>query len=152
LLCCNSDCGRKDSDGVERTREGMESASQRSAARNAEAARSRQQSATRPPARAVSQRLPKSKVGWDRKFRTVMVVVLCLVSWIGIKAGLTMYSAQQQASAEAGTLRSLKLENRQLRAREAALSQNATIVRDARHLGMVMAGERPYVVIGSSSH
>jgi cell division protein FtsB len=81
-----------------------------------------------------------------------MVLVFCLVGWIGIKAGLSMYSAQQQASAEGATLQSLKLQHRQLRAREAALSQNATIVRDARHLGMVMDGERPYVVIGGSSH
>jgi len=100
----------------------------------------------------VSHRLPKSKVGWDRKFRTVMVLVFCLVGWIGVKAALSMYAARQQASSEAATLQSLKLQNRQLRAREQALSQNATIVRDARHLGMVMAGERPYVVIGPSSH
>jgi cell division protein FtsB len=127
----------------------MGSVSQRSAARNAAAARSPQ---AVPRARVVPQRLPRSKVGWDRKFRTVMVLVFCLVGWIGIKAGLSMYSAQQQASAEGATLQSLKLQHRQLRAREAALSQNATIVRDARHLGMVMDGERPYVVIGGSSH
>jgi cell division protein FtsB len=99
----------------------------------------------------VSQRLPKSKVGWDRKFRTVMVLVFCLVGWIGVKAALSMYSAQQQASAESATLRSLKLQNRQLRDRKQALSQNATVERDARHLGMVRAGERPYVVIAESN-
>jgi cell division protein FtsB len=77
-----------------------------------------------------------------------MVLVFCLVGWIGVKAGLSMYSAQQQASSVGATLQSLKLQNRQLRAREQALSQNATIVRDARHLGMVMAGERSYVVDG----
>jgi len=99
----------------------------------------------------VSQRLPKSKVGWDGSVRTVMVLVFCLVGWIGIRAGLSMYAARQQASAEGATLQSLELQNRELRAREQALSQNATIVRDARHLGMVMAGERPYVVIGESS-
>jgi cell division protein FtsB len=125
----------------------MASTSQSSAARSAGTARS-QQAAPRPRAYAVSQRLPKSKVGWDRKFRTVMVLVFCLVGWIGVKAGLSMYSAQQQASSVGATLQSLKLQNRQLRAREQALSQNATIVRDARHLGMVMAGERSYVVDG----
>ena len=125
----------------------MASASQSSAARSDRVARS-QQAAPRPRAREVSQRLPKSKVGWDRKFRTVMVLVFCLVGWIGVKAGLSMYSAQQQASAQAATLQSLQLQNRQLRVREQALSQNATIVRDARHLGMVMSGERSYVVDG----
>lgn len=124
----------------------MASASQSSTPRSARAARS-QQAVPRSHAHGVSQRLPKSKVGWDRKFRTVMVLVLCLVGWIGVKAGLSMYSARQQASAQAATLQSLKLQNRQLRAREQALSQNATIVRDARHLGMVMAGERAYVTV-----
>ncbi len=129
----------------------MASASQSSAKGSARAARSHEAVAS-PRAHAVAHRLPKSKVGWDRKFRTVMVLVFCLVGWIGVKAGLSMYEARQQAAAEGATLQSLKLQNRQLRAREQALSQNATIVRDARHLGMVMAGERPYVVIGRSSH
>ena len=129
----------------------MASASQSSASRGARAARS-QPATVRPRAHAVSQRLPRSKVGWDRKFRTVMVLVFCLVGWIGVKAGLAMYSARQQASAEGQTLQILKLQNRELRSREQALGQSATIVRDARHLGMVMAGERSYVVIGSSSH
>jgi cell division protein FtsB len=128
----------------------MASTGQSSAARKAQTAR-QQQAAPRP--REVSQRLPKSKVGWDRKFRTVMVLVFCLVGWIGIKAGLSMYSAREQASAEGATLQALKLQNRQLRDRERGLNQPATIVRDARHLGMVMAGERTYVVIRpSSSH
>jgi cell division protein FtsB len=128
----------------------MASTGQSSAARKAQTAR-QQQAAPRP--REVSQRLPKSKVGWDRKFRTVMVLVFCLVGWIGVKAGLSMYSARQQASAEGATLQALKQQNRQLRGREQGLNQPATIVRDARHLGMVMAGERTYVVIRrSSSH
>jgi cell division protein FtsB len=97
----------------------------------------------------VSRRLPKSKLGWDRKFRTVMVLVFCLVGWIGVKAGLAMYSAQQQASAEGATLQSLKLQNRQLHNRERSLGQNATIERDARHLGMVKLGERSYVTVVS---
>ena len=127
----------------------MARASQSTAARNHHAARPKQHA---PRPHAVSQRLPKSKIGWDRKFRTVMVLVFCLVGWIGVKAGLSMYAAQQQASAEGATLAALKLQNRQLRARKAALSQGQTIVRDARHLGMVMSGERSYVVIDGSSH
>jgi cell division protein FtsB len=124
----------------------MASASQSSAARSARS----QQAAVRP--REITQRLPRSRVGWDRKFRAVMVVVFALVGWIGVNAALSMYSAQQQASQEHAVLRSLELQNRQLRARKQALSQPATIVRDARHLGMVLLGERPYVVIPASAH
>ena len=122
---------------------------QSTAAPNSRTAR-QQRAVPRP--REVSQRLPKSKVGWDRKFRTVMVLVFCLVGWLGVKAGLSMYTARQQASAEGQTLQALKLQNRELRDRERALNQPATIQGDARHLGMVMAGERTYGVIGSSGH
>ena len=125
----------------------MPPASHSSTARSTSSARS-QERAPRP--RAVSQRLPKSKIGWDRKFRTVMIVVFGLVGWIGVKAALSMYSAQQQASQEHATLESLLTQNRRLTARKDALNQRATIERDARHLGMVLAGERSYVVIDGS--
>jgi type II secretory pathway pseudopilin PulG len=81
-----------------------------------------------------------------------MVVVFVLVGWIGVSAGLSMYSARQQANQEHAVLRNLELQNRQLQARKEALSQPATIMRDARHLGMVLLGERPYVVIPASAH
>jgi len=112
----------------------------------------RTSSSQRTTPRVVNQRLPRSKVGWDRKFRTLMLVVLALVGWLGLKAGLAVYAAHQQASQEQGIVSRLEAQHRSLVARKDALGQPATIVRDARHLGMVRAGERPYVVIGSSAH
>src|SRR5579863_4091885 len=101
----------------------------------------RAQPATAPP-RAVNQRLPRSKVGWDRKFRAVMIVVFGLVGWIGLKAALAMYSADQQANQERAIVSRLQQQNEQLTDRRDALNQPATIVRDARSLGMVQSGER----------
>jgi cell division protein FtsB len=119
----------------------MPSASQRSTARNA---RSVQGSAAR--LRAVSRGLPKSKLGWDRKFRAVMLVVFALTGWIAVKAGLAMYSAHQQATQESSLVNSLRQQNRQLEGQKAALSEPGTIMNDARHLGMVRLGERAYAV------
>ena len=119
----------------------MPPASQRSTARNA---RSSQGSGARP--RAVTRGLPKSKVGWDRKFRAVMVVVFALTGWIAVKAGLAMYSAHQQAAQEGSLVSSLRQQNQQLEAQKAALSQPGTIMNDARQLGMVRLGERAYAV------
>jgi cell division protein FtsB len=120
-----------------------------SAARTAREARSQQ--APVAPSQVVP-RLPISKVGWDRKFRMVMVLSFVLVGWIGLKAGIALFSARAQASQESSLISSLKAQHRSLLAREKALHQPATIMRDARGLGMVRAGERSFVIVGPSSH
>jgi uncharacterized ion transporter superfamily protein YfcC len=97
----------------------------------------------------VVQRLPISKIGWDRKFRIVMLVVVALVGYIGLKAGLALYAARTQATQEASLVSSLQKQHRQLVAQERALHQQSTIMGDARQLGMVSAGERSYVIVGS---
>ncbi|HEX3614916.1 MAG TPA: hypothetical protein VHU61_00135 [Solirubrobacteraceae bacterium] len=117
------------------------------AARNARTSRSQH---THAAPRQVAQRLPISKIGWDRKFRIVMVVVVAMVSYIGLKAGLALYAARTQAVQESSLVSSLQKQHRRLVAEKRALSQQGTIMRDARQLGMVSAGERPYVIVGSS--
>jgi cell division protein FtsB len=91
-----------------------------------------------------------SKVGWDKKFRLVMIIVFAMVSWIGLKAGLALLSARSQSAQEISLVSSLKAQHRRLVAQEKALHQPATIMREARQLGMVQSGERSYVVVGSS--
>jgi cell division protein FtsB len=100
--------------------------------------------------RQVARRLPRSRVGWDRKFRIVMIASFALVGWIGLKAGLALLQARSQASQESALISSLQSQHRQLVAREHALYQPATIEGDARALGMVRVGERPYVVVSRS--
>lgn len=90
-----------------------------------------------------------SKVGWDRKFRFVMLAVVSLVVLVGLKAGLALMSARAQAAQESSLVSSLQKQHRQLLAQEKALHQRATIMRDARQLGMVAPGERPVVVVPS---
>jgi cell division protein FtsB len=114
------------------------------AARNARTSRSHEAPA-RP--RQVSQRLPFSKIGWDRKFRIVMVVIVGMVAWIGLKAGLALVGARDQAAQETSLVVSLQKQHRQLVAQEKALHQRGTIMRDARQLGMIQVGERPFVVV-----
>jgi len=124
----------------------MPPASHTSAARTAGTARSQERTA-RP--RQVTHRLPISKIGWDRKFRLVMVLVFGLVGWIGLKAGLSLMAARAQAAQQSSLVSSLEAQHRRLLARERALHQPATIMRDARQLGMVLAGERSYVVVSN---
>lgn len=124
--------------------------SQSSAARNARTARNSQVTVSGP--RQVTQRLPKSKIGWDRKFRVVLVVALCVIGWFGVRAGVALFSARTQQAQEAALLSSLETQHRRLVAQERSLHQRSTIIRDARSLGMVRSGERSYSIVGLSSH
>ena len=101
----------------------------------------------RPRPRPVPRRLPMSKVGWDRKFRIVMLVIVGLVAWIGFKAGLALLSARAQAAQETSIVVSLQRQHRRLVAEKKSLFQKGTIMRDARQLGMVADGERPFVIV-----
>ena len=76
-----------------------------------------------------------------------MLVVVAMVCWLGIKAGLALMAARAQAGQETSLVVSLQKQHSQLVAQEKALHQKATIMRDARQLGMVSMGERPFVVV-----
>ena len=57
-----------------------------------------------------------------------------------------MSAARQEASARGGEVRELRRENARLRARRAALREPQAVEREARRLGMVRPGEKPYVI------
>lgn len=97
--------------------------------------------------RRVMRRLPTSKVRWDRKFRVIMVSVFVLVGWIGVKAGASLISAHAQAHHEISLVSKLSASNHRLEARSRELSEKSWIIQAARGLGMIKAGERPYVIV-----
>ena len=76
-----------------------------------------------------------------------MLVVVAMVGWIGLKAGLALMSARAQAAQETSLISSLERQHRRLLAKERALHQKSTIIRDARQLGMIQAGERTFVYV-----
>lgn len=127
----------------------MPPASNSSAARTARESRSH---SVRPRPRAVTRRLPISKVAWDRKFRILMLGVIGLVGYIGLQAGISLVDARNQEAQESALVQSLSAQHKQLLGQVRALGQRPTIIRDARSLGMVRAGERSYVVVGLGNH
>jgi cell division protein FtsB len=98
--------------------------------------------------RAVRPRMAISKIAWDRKFRTVMLVVLGLVGYLGVSGGLELLHTRAQAEQQQAIVQTLARQNRALEQQQRQLRQPATIIRDARTLGMVKAGERAYAVTG----
>jgi hypothetical protein len=98
----------------------------------------------------VPPRTPVSRVRWDRKFRTLLLLALMLIGWIGLRSVLSLLRVHAQATRELNLVHSLVVQNRHLEQERRQLNQRATIINDARSLGMVLATEQPYVITGLS--
>ena len=92
------------------------------------------------------------RVRWDRAGRVALLVVLTVV--VGLYAQRTMayLSTSAQNSQQQAIVDHLLRANAQLVREQKSLSQSATIVQDARALGMVRPGERPFAITGHSGH
>ncbi len=122
-------------------------------ARSASAAprRSPQAPGRRAPGLAAL-REPMLRVRWDRAGRVALLVVLTVVVGLYAQRTLAYFSISAQASQQQAIVERLQRENAQLSRRQQSLGQAATIVRDARALGMVRPGERPFVITRHSGH
>lgn len=78
----------------------------------------------------------------------MLLVVLAVVLGLYLQQGVTYLSARSQANEQAAIVTRLAHQNRELIRQETSLNNPATIVKDARKLGMVKPGERPFVVTG----
>jgi cell division protein FtsB len=122
-------------------------------ARSASAAprRSPHAPARRPPGLAAL-REPMLRVRWDRAGRVALLVVLTVVVGLYAQRTLAYFATSAQASQQQAIVDRLQRDNAKLVRQQQSLSQAATIVRDARALGMVRPGERPFVITGHSGH
>lgn len=123
-------------------------------ARSATAAPRRARASGRAPARPrrVHSRAPALRVRWDRVGRIGLLVVLAVVAALYFKQGLSLLSTHSQAQQQLAIVHRLSQDNARLERERRSLNDPATIERDARALGMVLPGERPYVVTGLPKH
>jgi cell division protein FtsB len=91
-------------------------------------------------------------VRWDRLGRVALLVTFGVVAALYVQQGLSLFATHSQADRQLATVQQLVRENRRLRDQAQALRSPATIAQDARALGMVRPGERPYVIVGQTSH
>src|SRR6478736_435032 len=101
---------------------------------------------TRP--RRVAAKGLRGRVRWDRVGRVGLLVVLCVVAGLYVQQGLAYLAVRGQANHQRTIVRQLTQSNASLHAQQRSLNNPATIVRDARALGMVRVGEHPYEVTG----
>jgi cell division protein FtsB len=92
------------------------------------------------------------RVRWERVGRIVLLVVLVVVVGLYVQQALAYFSVRSQANQQAAIAQRLSRQDARLTQEQKSLNDPATIARDARALGMVRPGERPYAVTGLPGH
>jgi cell division protein FtsB len=119
------------------------------------AAPRRQPRPSRPPA-GRPQRLivrgPKLRVRWERVGRIGLLFVLAVVVALYVEHTVSYFQTRAQAERQQATVTTLQRQNTALIRQQKSLSNPATIISQARALGMVRPGEQPYAITGSGGH
>ena len=100
------------------------------------------------PRRSAPARRPAAGVRWDRLGRLAMLCVLAALAYLYLSAGLRMFSTWRQSRHDHAMVSAMKREHRSLLRQHDTLSRRGTLEAEARRLGMMKAGEQPYVVGG----
>ena len=88
----------------------------------------------------------KARVRWDRLARVALLCVLAALLYLYASAGLSLLSTWRESNRTAAQVNALKRQHRQLEAEHLTLSSAGTVEDEARQLGMMFPGERPYIV------
>ncbi len=86
------------------------------------------------------------RIRWDRLGRTVILVVFVGVALLYVGPLASFWSAHGEAATRRAQVEQLRKENSELRAKREALRDGGALEVEARRLGMVRPGERPFVV------
>lgn len=92
------------------------------------------------------------RIRWDRAGRVGLLIVLGIVVGLYVQHTLSYLAVRAQASQQQAIVERLQRQNAGLMRQQRSLNDPATIVRDARGLGMVRPGERAYVIPGFTNH
>lgn len=84
----------------------------------------------------------------DRVTRVALLGVAVVVLALYVGPLLSFISTNREAGERRAHVEELRKENRELRARRAALKHPGALEQEARRLGMVRPGERAYVLRG----
>jgi cell division protein FtsB len=81
-----------------------------------------------------------------------LLFVLTVVIGLYVEHTLSYFSTRSQADQQSAIVDRLAHQNAALMRQQRSLNDPQTVVQDARALGMVRQGERPYVVTGIPNH
>ena len=109
--------------------------------------RDRRRPAPRPPAQTAFG-AAAMRVRWDRVGRIALLLLLAGVVALYVQPARSYVSTWRDSNAKHEQVRELQAEHDRLLERSRALREPRTVETEARRLGMVRPGERPYVVSG----
>jgi cell division protein FtsB len=105
-----------------------------------------------PRPRRAARQSPLRRIRWDRIGRVSLLVVLIVVAGLYVQQALAYLSVRGQAREQRSLVHNLQRQNAALARQQSSLRNPATVEREARELGMVRLGERPYVITGLPGH
>jgi len=109
--------------------------------------RDRRRAPARPPAQTAFG-AAAMRVRWDRVGRVALLLLLAGVVALYVQPARSYVSTWRDSNAKQAELERLEREHDALARRARELRSPRTIETEARRLGMVRPGERPYVVSG----
>lgn len=89
-----------------------------------------------------------TRIRWDRFGRVVLVLVLIAVLASYVGPTWNAFESWRESKGADARLSELRSENAELTRKAKALEGDAAVMAEARKLGLVAPGERPYVVDG----
>ena len=98
--------------------------------------------------RRAPARTPRPAIRWDRVGRFALLGVLGVILLLYISPTKHWIQQSRTAGEQRTELEQLTGENKQLKQRVKQMRDPASLEREARRLGMVREGERPFVVEG----
>jgi cell division protein FtsB len=96
----------------------------------------------------TSGALEVGRVRWDRIGRLALLFVLVALIYLYVSAGVRMLGTWQQSRHDRAAVSALEREHAQLVRQRQALTGQPALEAEARQLGLMHAGEQPYVVSG----
>jgi cell division protein FtsB len=81
-----------------------------------------------------------------------MLCVMSVLLYLYVSAGISLLSTWKEARRDSAQLAGLERQHTVLEAQHAVLTSPATLVPEARRLGMVRPGEQTYVISGLPSN
>lgn len=91
---------------------------------------------------------PAARVRWDRVGRVAMLGVLLVLAYLYLSAGAHLLSTWHQARTESAKVSAMQREHSALLGQHDALGNLGVVEAQARKLGMMRQGERPYIITG----
>ncbi len=87
-----------------------------------------------------------ARIRWDRVGRWALICVFAFVLYLYIGPARTWVTTYAEAKRKRADVEHVRADNARLRERKRDLEKRGAVELEARRLGMVKPGERPYVV------